>query len=205
MDERIWLVVGLGNPGEQYRETRHNIGFRVVDRLAARLGVVSWQRRFDGEFARFDSARGTLMLLKPLTFMNLSGHSVRAAVHWYKLPLERLLVVHDDLDLPLGALRLRRGGSAAGHHGVESIIAALGSRDFVRLRIGIGRPPDRRQGAAYVLSPFHPEERPIVERVVELATEAILYWQSAGLDKAMNRFNSVRIEVLADEGKSQRE
>ncbi|MCX7624322.1 MAG: aminoacyl-tRNA hydrolase [Thermomicrobium sp.] len=188
-----WMIVGLGNPGPRYAETRHNVGFWVVDRVAGRLGIQRFERRFDGEFASYAEGSRSLLLLKPLTYMNLSGRSVRRAVDWYKLPLERLLVVHDDMDLPLGTLRLRLGGSSAGHHGVESIIAELGSDRFARLRIGIGRPPARERGRSYVLEPFPPHERTLAERVAEVAAEAALVWYRDGLTVAMNRFNGMRV------------
>ncbi len=188
-----WLIVGLGNPGSRYTETRHNIGFWVIDRLARRCGVSTFERRFEGEFASIAENDRTLMLLKPLTYMNSSGRSVRQVVQWYKLPLDRLLVAHDDMDLPLGTLRLRLGGSAAGHHGVESVITELGSDRFARLRIGIGRPPDRTRGRSYVLEPFTQEEKPLAERVAEVAADAALTWFREGLVTAMNRFNGLRI------------
>jgi PTH1 family peptidyl-tRNA hydrolase len=191
-DDR-WLVVGLGNPGQRYAETRHNIGFWVIDRLAALLGVARFERRFEGEFAAVPEGGRSLLLLKPMTYMNRSGLSVRQAVQWYKLPLERVLVIHDDMDLPLGTLRLRLGGSAAGHHGVESVIAELGSDRFARLRIGIGRPPSREAGRSYVLEPFAPTERPLAERVATVAAEAVLVWYREGLPAAMNRFNGLRL------------
>ncbi|MDW8058981.1 MAG: aminoacyl-tRNA hydrolase [Thermomicrobium sp.] len=190
-----WMIVGLGNPGPRYAETRHNVGFWVVDRVAGRLSIQRFERRFDGEFASYAEGSRSLLLLKPLTYMNLSGRSVRRAVDWYKLPLERLLVVHDDMDLPLGTLRLRLGGSSAGHHGVESIIAELGSDRFARLRIGIGRPPARERGRSYVLEPFPPHERTLAERVAEVAAEAALVWYRDGLTVAMNRFNGMHVST----------
>ncbi|MCX2726109.1 aminoacyl-tRNA hydrolase [Thermomicrobium sp. 4228-Ro] len=193
-----WLVVGLGNPGPRYARTRHNIGFWVVDRLAVRCHAPRFEQRFDGEFAVVSEGERSLLLLKPLTYMNLSGRSVRQAVQWYKIPLDRLLVVHDDMDLPLGTLRFRFGGSAAGHHGVESVIAELGSDRFGRLRVGIGRPPSPEAGRAYVLEPFTPAERPLAERVADIAAEAVVVWYRDGMTAAMNRFNGMR--VVLDQG-----
>jgi PTH1 family peptidyl-tRNA hydrolase len=198
-----WLVVGLGNPGSEYMETRHNIGFWVIDRVAQLTNVVGFQRRFEGEFATVRTDRGLLLLLKPLTFMNRSGVAVAAAVRWYKLSLDRTLVVHDDMDLPLGTLRFRQGGSAAGHHGVESVTRELGSNGFGRLRIGIGRPTRREEGRDFVLSPFHPEERPLAERIAALAAEAVLVWHREGMTVAMNRSTDsvcllMRVRCLAD-------
>ncbi|MCS7246091.1 MAG: aminoacyl-tRNA hydrolase [Thermomicrobium sp.] len=193
MTQNAWLVVGLGNPGPRYAETRHNIGFWVIDAVAQELGITRFERGFDGEFATTQEVRGLLVLLKPMTYMNVSGRSVRKAVEWYKVPMEQLLVVHDDMDLPLGTIRLRLGGSAAGHHGVESIIHELGNDRFVRLRIGIGRPAERQEGRTYVLSPFATSERPLAEAVTRVAAQAVLVWHRDGLVTAMNRFNGLRL------------
>lgn len=190
-----WLAVGLGNPGPRYADTRHNVGFWVIDALAREFRIPGYERRFDGEFASIHTDRGQLLLLKPLTFMNLSGRAVRKAVHWYKLPLDRVLIIHDDMDLPLGVIRLRQGGSAAGHHGVESVISELGSDRFARLRVGIGRPAVKDEGRSYVLSPFPAAERPLAERVTLVAAQAVLVWHREGLTAAMNRFNGLRIRL----------
>ncbi len=190
-----WLAVGLGNPGPSYAETRHNVGFWVIDALARGFGISRYDHRFDGEFASLHTERGQLLLLKPLTFMNLSGQAVRKAVQWYKLALDRVLIIHDDMDLPLGVIRLRQGGSAAGHRGVESVIRELGSDRFVRLRIGIGRPAVKDEGRSYVLSPFTAAERALAERVTLVAAQAVLVWHREGLSTAMNRFNGRRIHL----------
>lgn len=193
MSEKYWLVVGLGNPGAEFTATRHNVGFRIIDQLALKQGALPFQLRFQGEFSQFVTDLGSVLLLKPLTYMNRSGLSVREAVQWYKLPLDKLLVIHDDMDLGVGVLRFRQGGSAAGHHGVESIIQALRSAAFVRLRIGIGRPFDRQEGAAYVLSCFAPNEELVIRRVIDVASDAVMGWHEFGLTAAMNRYNGVRI------------
>jgi PTH1 family peptidyl-tRNA hydrolase len=182
------LVVGLGNPGREYRETRHNIGFRVVDELA---------RRHDGQLrSKFSGALGTIRLdgrrvglLEPQTYMNESGRSVGPAVRFYKLPLERLLVVHDEVDLELGRLQVREGGGLAGHNGLRSVAAALGSPDFLRLRVGVGRPErgDPRPVADYVLTPFPPEVN--VEELVRRSTDAVETIATDGVEAAQQRFN----------------
>lgn len=182
------LVVGLGNPGRVYRETRHNIGFRVVDELA---------RRHDGRLrSKFSGAMGTVRvdgrrigLLEPQTFMNESGRAVGPAVRFYKLPLARLVVVHDEVDLEPGRLQVREGGGLAGHNGLRSVAAAVGGPEFVRLRIGVGRPErgDRRPVADYVLSPFPPETD--VEELVRRAADAIEAIAIGGVEAAQQSFN----------------
>ena len=189
MSQAIALIVGLGNPGPRYARTRHNAGFLVIDALARRLGVQQWRERFDAETAVTEENNARLILVKPMTYMNLSGRAVRQALDWYRVPLERLLVVYDDVDLPFGTLRLRLGGSSGGHHGVESIIAALGSDRFARLRVGIGRPRDGRDVTVYVLSRFTPEEEAALVGIIERATDAALTWSREGIVQAMNRFN----------------
>jgi len=181
-----FLVVGLGNPGPGYAKTRHNAGFMVLDRLAEEEGLV-FREKNDALLAEWD--RG--WLLKPLTYMNLSGRAVAPFVRKKGIPLNRLLVVHDDMDLPLGRIRLKRGGSSGGQRGVASIIEALGDPGFDRLRIGIGRPPPGVDPVRYVLSPFTPEERRTLERVLEAATEAVRVWKEEGLSAAQSRFNGL--------------
>ncbi|MBX6312443.1 MAG: aminoacyl-tRNA hydrolase [Isosphaeraceae bacterium] len=182
------LVVGLGNPGSLYQGTRHNIGFEVVDRLARGGSGTKFTRKFDGQFAETEIDFHHVLLLKPETFMNLSGRSVRQAVQFYKLDLSDLLVVCDDLSLPLGKLRLRPGGSDGGQKGLRDIAAQLGTEDFPRLRIGIG---DRGpiDAADFVLSRFRPSERPVIDDALITATQAVAVWVSQGIAAAMNRFN----------------
>ena len=183
-----FLIVGLGNPGPGYAKTRHNAGFMVLDRLAEAEGLV-FREKNDALLAEWD--RGWLM--KPLTYMNLSGRAVAPSVRKKGIPLDRLLVVHDDMDLPLGRIRLKRGGSSGGQRGVASITEALGEAGFDRLRIGIGRPPPGVDPVRYVLSPFTPEERRTLERVLEAATEAVRVWKEEGLSAAQSRFNGLKI------------
>lgn len=184
-----YVIAGLGNPGRQYKQTRHNIGFLTLDRLAERLGV-SFARvslRSLIVDTRYEGCR--LILAKPQTYMNESGGSVSSLVRFYKIPLERLIVVHDDLDLPFGTLRLRPGGSSPGQKGVTSIIERLGSQEFPRLRMGIGRPPGQKLGAQYVLQDFTRQEMDELPAVVDTAVDALLEIVTGGLEKAMNRYN----------------
>jgi PTH1 family peptidyl-tRNA hydrolase len=181
------LVVGLGNPGVRYRATRHNVGFLVVDELAQRWHV-EWAgapRGVEGLIARGPRA----WLLKPLTFMNLSGFAVQQVMQFYKVELPDLLVVVDEVQLELGRLRARRSGSAGGHNGLKSVIAQLGTEEFARLRIGVGRGDGRRDLADHVLSTFAPEERATVEEAVARAADAVELFVSDGIEPVMNRFN----------------
>ncbi len=182
------LVVGLGNPGTKYEGTRHNVGFEIIDQLARNPSTSSFQRKFDGFLAETEIAYHKILLLKPETFMNLSGRSVRQAFQFYKLDPTDLLVVCDDLSLPLGKLRLRPSGSDGGQKGLKDIITQLGTSDFARLRIGIGErgPID---AADFVLSRFRSTEKPMMDDALILATQAIAVWADQGIDAAMNRFN----------------
>lgn len=185
------LIVGLGNPEPKYDQTRHNIGFAVVDALAIAWGC-PWQdhKRFQGWFN--EGARGgqKRYLLKPKTYMNLSGQAVRAVLDWYKLAPEAVLVVYDDMDLPLGRIRLRLSGSAGGHNGMKSLISHLGTQHFPRLRLGIGKADGSKDTIAHVLGRFTPGEMPIVEKSLQLASEAIEYSLREGIPNTMSRFNS---------------
>ena len=182
------LVVGLGNPGREYAGNRHNVGHMVVDELARRHGG-SWRGKFSGQVAdvRIDGHR--VALLKPETYMNDSGRSVQAAARFYKLEPDAILVVHDESDLETGRLQARRGGGLAGHNGLRSVAAALGTPDFLRLRVGVGRPGrgDRRPLADYVLSDFEPEDD--AAALVNRAAEAVETLDAEGLDEAQRRFN----------------
>jgi len=183
----VKLVVGLGNPGKRYEGTRHNVGFEVIDELARRLGVAMAVEKFHGWFGKGVYKADDVVLLKPTTFMNRSGRSVLAAGRFYKLELPDLLVISDDVALPVGRLRIRRSGSAGGHNGLEDIVDALGSQDFSRLRVGVGGPTG--PSAAYVLSPFEEAERPIVRKAVTRAADAVECWMERGVDAAMNDYN----------------
>jgi len=187
------IVVGLGNPGQRYENTRHNLGFVVVDRLAEAWGAPPLRAKFQGLVTQVDHP-GTgqrIVLLKPTTFMNLSGQSVQAAAAFFKQGPRDLVVVHDELDLPLGRLALKVGGGSAGHNGLKSITQSLGSPDYVRLRLGIGRPgPDFRGDIAdFVLEAVPPSDEPACESMLVKATEALELLVNQGLDVAMNRTN----------------
>ncbi len=183
------LIVGLGNPGEKYAATRHNVGFWVIDRLAERWQIPVRQNRWKGLAGSGLVMGERVVLLKPMTYMNLSGESVRPALDWLKCDIEDLAVVCDDLDLPPGTLRLRKKGSSGGHRGLQSLLDHLGPNEFKRVRIGIGHPAGRMRVVDYVLSPFTREERPSIEEAVERAVEAIHQWVVSDFDQAMNRFN----------------
>ncbi|MDD2420772.1 MAG: aminoacyl-tRNA hydrolase [Heliobacteriaceae bacterium] len=184
------VIVGLGNPGREYAGTRHNVGFMVVDYLADRWGVSRFQARFRGLLAEAWLGTEKILLFKPQTFMNLSGQAVFDLVSFYKLKPADLLVVFDDLDLSTGRLRGRGRGGSGGHRGVESIIYLLGSEDFPRLKIGIGRPPDQRPAAAHVLTTFRPEEAFAMAGVIQRVADAVELWVKVGITEVMNRFNA---------------
>jgi PTH1 family peptidyl-tRNA hydrolase len=184
------LIVGLGNPGRKYVGTRHNVGFDVVAELARRGSASSPRRAFDAELTESVIGGERVILAAPQTFMNLSGRSVRQILDFYKLSLTDLLVVCDDLNLPLGRLRLRRNGSAGGQKGLKHIIEHTGSEDFARLRIGIDRPPDRIDATAYVLQRFATGERDVMRTAVAAAADAAELWVTQGPDDAMNRVNA---------------
>jgi peptidyl-tRNA hydrolase, PTH1 family len=182
------LVVGLGNPGSKYEATRHNIGFEVVDRLAEGGSRATFSRKFDGLLAETEIEFHRVLLLKPQTFMNLSGRSVGQALRFYKIELADLLIVCDDLNLPLGKLRLRGGGSDGGQKGLRDITAHLGSEAYARLRVGIGE-RDEVDATDFVLSRFSRSERPFIDDALILASQAVALWTAKGLAAAMNRFN----------------
>jgi len=183
------LVVGLGNPGRRYEATRHNVGYIVVGELAKKFSVGGLKTRFQGETAEADLDGEKALLLTPTTYMNLSGASVLAARDFYKIPHEDLLVICDDLNLPLAKLRVRAAGSAGGQKGLEDIIRRLGTDEFARLRIGIGAPPEGWSWPDFVLSKFTKEEIPAMEQAVARAIEAIVVWTREGVQACMNRYN----------------
>ncbi len=185
----IKMIVGLGNPGPRYAHNRHNVGFQIVDELAAKHGLSFDKRQFKALIAsgRIDGQR--VLLVKPQTFMNLSGEAVQPLVSYYKVELEDLMVVFDDMDLPVGVIRLRPFGGAGGHNGMKSIIKRLGGNRFPRLRVGIGRPPGRMDPAAYVLQDFSADEESLMVQVRDRAVQALETWLNSGIDAAMNAFN----------------
>ena len=190
--EPMHLIVGLGNPGAEYAQTRHNAGFLLVEKLAAQWKA-DWtnERKFKARMAKSDRQGKRVLLCEPQTFMNLSGETVGDVAGFYQLPLPQLIVAVDDADLPFGEIRLRPGGSSGGHHGLESIEQHLGSREFARLRIGIGRRDGARQITNYVLGKFEPAEQELLEKILERAANQVECWLAAGLQKAMSQFNGV--------------
>jgi peptidyl-tRNA hydrolase, PTH1 family len=190
------LIVGLGNPGSKYAQTRHNVGFDVIDHLAKRWQItLSDQKRFQGIAGEGLTGQQKIRLLKPQTFMNLSGQSVRAVLDWYKLDPTAVLVIYDDLDLPLGKLRMRLAGSAGGHNGMKSIISHLGTPAFPRLRLGIGKSQDETIG--HVLGKFAATEAPIVREVLELSSDAVQLALRQGIEKSMSLYNGRSVAVPA--------
>jgi PTH1 family peptidyl-tRNA hydrolase len=184
------VVVGLGNPGQEYQKTRHNVGFRVVAELASRHGGGRPQSNFEAEVVDVVIAGQKTLLFAPMTYMNLSGRSVRQLIDFYKVPLDDLLVVCDDMNLELARLRLRRSGSAGGQKGLGDIITRLGTEDFARLRIGIDRPPGRMDSVDYVLGRFRKDEVEPIEHAVLAAADAVELWIREGIATAMNRVNA---------------
>jgi PTH1 family peptidyl-tRNA hydrolase len=186
----VKLVAGLGNPGPQYRDTRHNVGFLVIDELARRWHVESWREAFKALTAKTMHGGESAIMAKPLTFMNLSGQAVAGLAGFFKIDPADLLIVADDVALPLGRLRARRGGSDGGHIGFKSVSEALGTQAFPRLRIGVGRGDDRRDLADHVLGRFQPDEREQVEAAVLRAADAAEMFVVDGIERVMNAFNA---------------
>jgi PTH1 family peptidyl-tRNA hydrolase len=182
------IVVGLGNPGKKYDGTRHNVGFRVVDALAAGPGVSGFQRRFDAEVAELHEGDEKVLLLKPETFMNLSGRAVRQALDFYQVNPADLLVVCDDINLPLGKLRFRSRGTHGGHNGLRDIQNHLGMTAYPRLRIGVDAPAE--DGAVdHVLGRFRPSERPVIADAIQAAVQGVVLWVREGIEACMNQYN----------------
>ncbi|WP_433467185.1 aminoacyl-tRNA hydrolase [Spirillospora sp. CA-128828] len=190
MSADLWLVVGLGNPGPSYAKNRHNAGFMVLDVLAARAGG-----KFRSHRARADVLEGRLagarvVLAKPRSFMNESGGPVKGLCDFFKVPVERLIVVHDELDIPFGAVRLKQGGGDNGHNGLRSVTKSLGAKDYLRVRFGVGRPPGRMDPAAFVLKDFSAAERKDLDLEVDRAADAVEALLSGGLAAAQNAFHA---------------
>jgi peptidyl-tRNA hydrolase, PTH1 family len=188
--ETSYLILGLGNPGREYRDSRHNAGFMLIDRIAVRLNArgMKMQSKAIVTTAMYEDRK--LILAKPQTYMNLSGQSVQGLIHFYKLPLTNVLLAHDDLDIPFGTIRLRPGGGPGGQRGMASTIEQLGTKGFPRLRIGIGRPPGKMDPSAYVLQDFTREEMKSLSEIIDRAADAALEFVMNGLDKAMNKYNA---------------
>lgn len=190
-EDARWMVVGLGNPVDEYGGTRHNIGVEVVERLARRHHTsLSRNRRVRCNVAEVRHGDRRVVLVVPLSFMNTSGTPVQQAAAWYGIPPRRLVVVHDDLDLDVGVLRLKAGGGHAGHNGLRDLDRALGTRDYLRVRIGVGRPPGRMPPRDYVLRRFHPNEREIIDVTVEDAADAAAMLVADGLETTQNRYHA---------------
>lgn len=183
------MVIGLGNPGKQYENTRHNIGFQVIDELADRLNATSMQSKFNGMYTVIHRPEGKVMLVKPLTYMNLSGECVRPLMDYYDVDVEDIIVLYDDLDFPPGELKLRQKGSAGGHNGMKSLIAHLGTDQFKRVRLGVGRPTNGMKIADYVLSNFSKEEMPEIQAMVEKGADACIEWLQTSFLEVMNQYN----------------
>jgi PTH1 family peptidyl-tRNA hydrolase len=184
-----YLIIGLGNPGREYRDTRHNMGFLALDAIGQTLGVSLSRLQSKALIGQGTYLGKRVILAKPQTFMNLSGQSVGALVRFYKIPMERLLVIHDDIDLPFGTLRMRPDGGSGGQKGLASIIEHLGTKTFPRLRLGIGRPPGRMEAAGYVLQAFTGQEKELLVPMFDRAREAVLLYLQEGLEKAMTQYN----------------
>jgi PTH1 family peptidyl-tRNA hydrolase len=184
-----YLIVGLGNPGKEYENTRHNVGFRVMEELARRYGMTFGKTERKAQVASGTIKDKRVILAKPQTFMNLSGEAVRSLVDFYKVELPNILVVADDLDIPLGTVRLRQSGGAGGQNGTKSVIQHLGTQDFNRLRFGIGRPPGKMQSRDYVLGAFKGDDAILTSQVIDRAADAVETWLTEGIDLAMTRHN----------------
>jgi len=187
--ENGFLIVGLGNPGREYKGNRHNVGFMVLDTLASHFDVSFTRIESKALMTKTNYKGKKILLAKPQTYMNLSGQSVVPLANFYKIPLERTLVAYDEVDLPFGSLRLRPEGGSAGHKGLQSIIDQLGTNQFPRLRIGVGRPPGRKGAANYVLRDFSAQEKEILDGILKHASEAVLKFIENDLETAMNKYN----------------
>ena len=193
------LIVGLGNPGKRYEATRHNIGFMVLEKLARDWEVEVKNRSFNALWGKRTIAGNNVLLAKPQTFMNLSGTAVRQLQSFFKTDISNLIVIHDDLDLPFGAIRLKSGGGTAGHKGLASIESNLGTSGFVRVRLGIGKPVDKSRIEGYVLEPFRKEEQEVLPEVVGRAADACAEIVLNGLQKAIGKYQTKNINFLKKE------
>lgn len=189
--ENLYLIIGLGNPGRKFRDNRHNIGFMLIDELSNRVGIQLSRIRSRAIMGIGSWNNQKLILAKPQTYMNLSGQSVSGLVRFYKVPLERLILVHDDMDLPFGTLRIRPGGGSAGQKGLNSIIERLGSKEFPRLRMGVGHPGGHQDPADYLLEDFSAAEQKLLSDLLARACDAVLTIISCGIVRAMNEYNGL--------------
>ncbi len=186
----MMLVVGLGNPGKQYTLTKHNVGFLVVDELGKRVGIDIKKNKFQSFYGEGFVEANKVLLLKPQTYMNRSGEAVTSAADFYKIPLENIIVIHDEMDVSLGRILIKPGGGSAGNNGIKSIISYLGSKEFIRVRIGIGKPGAKSDGSSHVLSSFSKSESSMVEDSIVTAADAVLEIIQNGFQSAMNKYNS---------------
>jgi len=196
------IIVGLGNPGAEYAGSRHNVGFMFLDALAKATSAEPWREKDNAALTEVRTETEKILLVKPLTYMNNSGEAVWPLSDWYKLPAENVAVVHDDMDLPVGTVRIRPQGSAGGHNGIKSIIASLGTEKFARFKIGIAHPSEERSTVNHVLSPFTAEEKEKIEAAVAYLLPAALCWAKDGVDMAMNRYNPRRGKKRAEGGET---
>jgi PTH1 family peptidyl-tRNA hydrolase len=188
-EKERWVIAALGNPGEEYARSRHNLGFRVLDRIAKQKGVDFDRRKFKGLLAETEIAGVPAMLVKPQTYYNLSGECISGVLGYFKTPPSRLIVVHDELDLPVGRMKLKQGGSDAGNRGIRSIIESLGTQEFIRIRVGVSRPQSGSENKDYLLRPLSPEEKAALDSAAVRAMDAVEAIIADGLERAMGRFN----------------
>ena len=194
------IIAGLGNPGAEYAHTKHNVGFMLVDVLAEKLGAASWKEDFFSALTEVRIGGEKVFLVKPLTYMNNSGEALGPMLSYYKMDVDDLVVVHDDMDIPAGMVRIRRKGSSGGHNGIKSIIAHVGGEDFARVRIGIGRPPAGWTVIHHVLAPFSTEDAPKIRAAIDYLLPAVESIVTDGVDFAMNRYNPHKKKTKKQEG-----
>lgn len=185
-----WVVVGLGNPGEKYAKTRHNAGAMVLDELLRRNGATLKRHKSGCAIAEIGVGDQRMVLARPMSYMNESGRPVRELIRWYKVPLDQVIVVHDELDIPLGEVRIKVGGGTGGHNGVKSVASHLGSKEFIRVRVGVGRPRGRQDPVDYVLSDFSSSERKELDFIIQEAADAVERIVEVGAERAMNEINT---------------
>jgi PTH1 family peptidyl-tRNA hydrolase len=189
-----FLIIGLGNPGREYEMTRHNIGFLVIDRLSERWGVNVNKYKFKALLGEYRKPHEKIVLIKPQTFMNLSGNAVRSFYQFYKAPLNQVLVIFDDLDLPFGNIRIRKSGGSSGQKGMKSIIEQLGTEEFPRIRVGLGRPPGKMNSADFILNKFKTTEKKDLEFILDKCVDVVECFIENGLDTTMNRYNGSALD-----------
>ena len=205
------VIVGLGNPGNEYNQTRHNVGFMLIDALAEHLKITIWKDKFSAKIAEGRIGSEKILLVKPQTFMNLSGNAVQPLLNWYKLGLEDLVVAHDDMDIEVGTMRIRRKGSSGGHRGIESILVNIGDENFARIRIGVGRPLPGWTVVNHVLAKFTGDDSVKIKEVIQSLLPAVECIVKEDVDKAMNKFNPKKVkkqkspkqEVAMDQAQSE--